>query len=433
MLKSIFTQLWNRKQSNIWIVLELLLVFCLVWYMVDYFFVLSYNYHIPNHRDIRHTWKVNLSQYPEESSNYKAEESETEARATNFTRILQQIQNHPGIEALSVSYPNSTPGSGGYMGTSYELLNDTTLIVGGQIITFDPNYDFFRVFGYTSDNGKKAVSVRDFDWSNPKVIVVSRSVVDRLFPDSSAIGREIRTYWQGKEHDRRVIVGVVDDVKRFDYLRPQNTFYIPQQPDSTRDWTTMEISIRSKSTLPDLVFQENFQKEMMNTLQIGNFYFKNIVPFSEINAQKDREFGQTKDVYIRTALMIFFLLNILLCVIGTFWYRVHVRQEEIGIRKAFGASKINIRNTLLLEGICLLTIVLLPAMLIEFQFVHAGVIDTLGKMKQSELYLPDRMLLCFLITNGITWLLMAAVSVFAIWLPARKAAAMQTVEALHYE
>jgi len=401
--------------------------------MVDYFFVLGYNYHLPNHRDIRHTWKVNLSQYPEGSPNYKAEESGAEAQATNFDHILHQIRNYPEVEALSVSFPTSTPGSGGYMGDGYERLNDTTLNVSGQIINFDPNYDFFRVFGYTSDNGKKAVSVRDFDWSNPKTIVVSQSIVENLFSDSSAIGREIRTYSGAKESDNRVIAGVVDDVKRFDYLRPQNVYYIPKQPDTTSNWTSMEISIRSKTTLSDPIFREAFQKEMMNTLQIGNFYFKNIVSFPAINAQTDWEFGQIQDVYIKTGLMIFFLLNIILCVIGTFWYRVHVRREEIGIRKAFGASKTNIRNTLLLEGICLLTIVLLPAMLIEFQFVHAGLIGTLGSFELTGKCFPDHILPRFLITNAITWLIMAVVVIAAVWLPARKAAAMEAATALHYE
>jgi hypothetical protein len=401
--------------------------------MVDYFFVLSYNYHLPNHRDIRHTWKVNLDQYPEESSNYKPKESEAEAQKTNFTRILQQIQNHPWVEALAVSFWGSTPGAGNYSGRSYQRLNDTIVSAGGQMTPIDPDYDFFRVFGYTSDNGKKAASVRDFDWNNPNAIVVGRSVIERLFPDSLAIGKEIRAYWMGKEYNRNMIAGVVDDVKRFDYERPQNTFYIPQRIDAA-NCTYAEISIRSKSSLSDPVFREIFQKEMTNALQTGNFYFKNIVSYPAIHAQTDRMFGQTNDVYVRICLMIFFLFNILLCVIGTFWYRIHLRREETGIRKAFGASKTNIRNALLLEGLCLLTVAMLPAMAVEFQFVHAGVINTLGKREDMpEVYLLDRTLLRFLITNGISWLIMAAVIVFAIWIPALKAAAMQPVEALRYE
>jgi hypothetical protein len=142
MLKSIFIQFWNRKQSNIWLLVELWLVFCLVWFMVDYFFVLSYNYHLPNHRDLRHTWVVNLSQYPEKSANYKAEESGAEAQKANFTRILQEIQNYPEVEALSVSFRGATPGAGSYWETGYGRLNDTILSLRGQQITIDPHTIF---------------------------------------------------------------------------------------------------------------------------------------------------------------------------------------------------------------------------------------------------------------------------------------------------
>jgi putative ABC transport system permease protein len=86
------------------------------------------------------------------------------------------------------------------------------------------------------------------------------------------------------------------------------------------------------------------------------------------------------------------------------------------------------------EGLCLLTLALLPALLIEFQIVHAELIFTMGQNARNKgLYLPDHTMLRFLITNGITWLMMATVIVTAIWLPARKAAALPAAEALRHE
>ncbi|UQT36148.1 hypothetical protein M5E82_12060 [Parabacteroides distasonis] len=40
-------QLMNRWRSNVWVCVELLLAFCLAWYMVDYFFVEIYNRSLP--------------------------------------------------------------------------------------------------------------------------------------------------------------------------------------------------------------------------------------------------------------------------------------------------------------------------------------------------------------------------------------------------
>ena len=39
MWKMTWIQLMNRWRSNVWVCVELLLAFCLAWYMVDYFFV----------------------------------------------------------------------------------------------------------------------------------------------------------------------------------------------------------------------------------------------------------------------------------------------------------------------------------------------------------------------------------------------------------
>ena len=120
--------------------------------------------------------------------------------------------------------------------------------------------------------------------------------------------------------------------------------------------------------------------------------------------------------------------------IGTFWYRISLRRNEIGLRKAMGASRISIHYSLIIEGVWLLIIIVIPAMLIEYQFVHADLIDTLGRQQAPDpRFLPDRTFLRFLITNAITFALILIVIVSAIWLPARKGASLQPAEALHYE
>jgi ABC-type antimicrobial peptide transport system permease subunit len=425
MLKSIFKQILNRKRSNAWITVELLMVFILVWYMTDYFFVLNYNYNIPNGRSTEHTWEVKLAEYPEIHPQYSAEANTDEALEANFARILQTIRNYPGVEAVSVSDRSSAPESGSYSTGSYFSPEDSTNHASGQMIYIDTKEDFFRVFGYTTNNGKTPVSVADFDWTNPRGIVVGRSVADRLFPNTSAIGKEL--------NDNLVIIGIVDNIKRFASQRPQHAYYFPLRSKGN-SVKYGAISIRSNSSLSDASFQEAFTTEMSNRLQTGNFYLKNMVSYSKLAKKGVMQSIMTNVSRQVSSLMIFFLLNILLCVMGTFWYRIQMRRDEIGLRKALGATCNGIRNALLAEGLCLLTIALIPALLIEFQIVHADMNITIGRTNETVgLYLPDRAALRFLITNGVTWMVMAAVIVAAIWLPARKAAALPAAEALHYE
>jgi putative ABC transport system permease protein len=346
-----------------------------------------------------------------------------------FDRVLQSIRNYPDVESVSISRSDAVPGHGGYNGT--RIWVDTTFFLNGQDINIDPNGDFFSVFNYTTDKGKKKVSVSDFDRTIPNNIILSRSTAEKFFPGRSAIGQIINERDKGE----RIVIGVVDDIKRFNFFRPEYMMYhlLPTHSDFIRNLDITAISIRSRSSVPDGVFKDAFKADMTNVLQTGNFYLQNLTPFTKKVA--DSENGITNDVKMRGSFMLFFLLNILLCVMGTFWYRIRLRREEMGIRKALGASEKGIRNLFLAEGLCLLAIAALPAIFINFQFVHAGLIDTLGKTNNyvKMYYLPDQTYLRFLITNGITWIVLAAVIIAAIWLPARKAAAMAAADALHYE
>lgn len=432
MLKSIFIQLWNRKRSNIWLFFELLLVFCLIWFMTDYFFVLNYNLNIPNYRDTSHVWQIKINEYPAGSLEFKEEVNSSEIREANYARILQAIRNYPGVESLGISFHGSAPGSGSYWGMSFANPNDSTKEAQGQRITIDTREDFFEVFRYSTDKGKRPVSTKDFEWTNPKGIVVGRTFAEMLFPGESAVGKEIRPGYPRDNPDRFVILGIVDDVKRFNYERPQNTFYFSQQVDAG-NISSAQISIRLSSSVSGKLFREKFLNEMTPALQIGNFYLEEVSSYKQIEADTATRFGQTKDIRLRISLMIFFLLSIVLCVIGTFWYRVNVRREEIGLRKALGSTKVGIRNILILEGLCLLAVVLIPAMIIEYQFVRAGLIETMGSWNSIGTYLPDKTILRFLITNGITFLIMAAVIILSIWLPAVKAANLEAADALRDE
>ncbi|MDR1222039.1 MAG: ABC transporter permease [Tannerella sp.] len=430
MWKSVLKQIWNRKRSNVWIALELLPVFCLTWYMVDYLFVLACNYSIPNHRSVENTWQINLAEFDKNHPEYQTEADSPEILEANYARILQTLRNYPGIESVGISFDGSTPGGGSYHGRGFRNARDTTRTAGGQSITVDPGNDYFKVFRFSAENGQKPVSTADFEWA-PNAIILSRSAAGALFPGENAFGRELET-GGGSEH-KYTVIGILDDCKRFDHLRPQHYFYIPRRLDAG-NLRHAEISVRYHPSLSGPKFAEQFKTDMTAALQIGNFYLLSIVSYAKIGHDIARRYGLDNDIRLRVCLMIFFLLCIFLCVMGAFWYRVSLRPNEIGLRKAMGATRTGIHASLMIEGVWLLLLVTLPAMLTEYQFVHAGLIDTLGRERAPDpAYLPDRTVPRFLLTNALTFLLLLAVIIAAIRLPARKAASLPPAEALHYE
>ena len=154
---------------------------------------------------------------------------------------------------------------------------------------------------------------------------------------------------------------------------------------------------------------------MSRELRVGNFYLKRLTSYDRIKADTDYSFGVTYDYRVRMALMAFLGLNILLCVMGTFWYRVRMRRGEIGLRMAIGSPREEIRSQMAREGICLLLMATPLALLIE---AH---------------YWPAILPLRFLLVNILTWILLAVVILLAVWLPASKAAEMEPAEALRYD
>jgi hypothetical protein len=419
--------MWNRKRSNLWVALELLPVFCLTWYIMDYLFVLTCNYRIPNHRNVENTLQINLSEFDENHPEYNAEADEPETMEANYSRILQTLRNYPGVETVGISFDGSTPGGASYYGRSFRSVKDTTRNANGQSITVDPENDYFKVFEFSADNGRKMISTKDFEWV-PNGVILSRSAANQLFAGENAFGQEMEV-----GRNSFVVIGVIDDNKRFDFTRPQNYFYLPRRL-SAQNLRDAEISVRYHSSLSDIKFREQFKTDMANSLQIGNFYLLSIIPYSKIGQDTIKRFGFDNNIKLRVYLMIFFLLCIFLCMMGAFWYRISLRPNEIGLRKAVGATRVNIHASLIIEGVWLLILIFLPAMLIEYQFVHTGLIETIGRQGAPDPeYLPDRTFARFIITNAITFASLLIVIVSAIWLPAQKGASLTPAEALHYE
>lgn len=194
----------------------------------------------------------------------------------------------------------------------------------------------------------------------------------------------------------------------------------------------MNYFIRIDPAVAGPRFADTFREKMSRELRVGNFYLKRLTSYDRIKADTDYSFGVTYDYRVRMVLMAFLGLNILLCVMGTFWYRVRMRRGEIGLRMAIGSPREEIRSQMAREGICLLLMATPLALLIEAQFVMVGFLD-IPKGTLPEHYWPVILPLRFLLVNILTWILLAIVILLAVWLPASKAAEMEPAEALRYD
>lgn len=431
MWKMTWIQLMNRWGSNVWVCVELLLAFCLVWYMVDYFFVEIYNRSLPSGRDYANVWQVEMGLLPETSPDYRAAESDSLAVVRDYGRIKDRLCDYPGVKAMgTASGCYSMPYTGCYYGIALANVADTSKREAAMKYEIDPTTDFLSVFNHSYAQDGHPASTPDFDWGDPHAVLITRMVERKAFGDASAVGREVRDpfYEDGPTY---IVKGVLEDIKRFDNRLPQGAVFLAIRP-SAEEIPGMNYFIRIDPAVAGPRFADTFREKMSRELRVGNFYLKRLTSYDRIKADTDYSFGVTYDYRVRMALMAFLGVNILLCVMGTFWYRVRMRRGEIGLRMAIGSPRKEIRGLMAREGICLLLMATPFALLIEAQFVMVGFLE-IPRGSLPELYWPAILPLRFLLVNVVTCILLAFVILLAVWLPASKASEMEPAEALRYD
>ena len=68
-------------------------------------------------------------------------------------------------------------------------------------------------------------------------------------------------------------------------------------------------------------------------------------------------------------------MNAFLAVLGTFWFRTQQRRAELGLRVALGSTRVSLRKLLLGEGLILLTLAFIPAIIVGANLGFAEIVS----------------------------------------------------------
>ena len=163
---------------------------------------------------------------------------------------------------------------------------------------------------------------------------------------------------------------------------------------------------------------------MQSVFDRGIFYLDYIRPYSDMKAAYDVQQGTVNYLYTVYGVAAFFMFNVFLCVLATFWYRTRKRRCEIALRMAMGSSRAQVMRYFLAEGMALLLLAAVPAVVVAFNVQMADLtVHTLVDVSW------ERFAGCFLGAMA----LLACIIVLGIWYPARRAMLVQPAEALHDE
>ncbi len=412
MIKSIFKRIWNQRRGNAWIFSELLIVFVLLWYATDFLFVYAQSASEPKGYSTEHVYHVSISANPNLTPKTMNDDSLEALWIEPYNEVIRRIGSYPGVEAVCYYFGTESYTEGamyqGYMSDSAHVTSANIRYVSS---------DYYKVFRVNMLQGGFT------DWNfneKPQPAVLTIDLADSLFSEKSKLGKHFSDYYVPTKHYK--VVGIAQRSKQDEYSKYDKFIYVPLEEYMIQynvPWTAVRVRAED-----DHHFAETFMRQMRKQLQVGPYYLFNVQSYDDSKQIYDASKGTSNYIKSCSALVLFFIINIFLGVMGTFWFRTQSRYSEIGLRMALGSTKRELRRLMISEGVTLLSLAAIPAILICMNIAHADL--TVNK-------LMDFTVLRFFICTIITYLLMVIMVVTGIWYPAKIASSILPVDALRNE
>ena len=414
MIKSLFRQMWNQRHANVWVWVELVVVLVLLWYSID----LVYNYEAAARQskgyDTENVFDIQLNIKP----TLQNDSVLMSHSAEYLEQIYHLIQQYQGVEEACFYY-GTIPYTGNNMYEGYAPHSDSTHVVGCFIRYVSPAY--FKVFRLRPLSGSFEAERWDKN-EYPMPVLMSETLSDSLFSGRNGVGETcFNPYFLNsvQPETNYKVMAVLPAHKTDEYERYEPFIYLPSSP--LTYWHHIAVRVASNS-IPG--FTERFMQDMQGKLSIGPYYLYDINSYGDMKEAFDIEQGTVNYLNTTYAVILFFVFNIFLGMLGTFWFRTRKNRSEIALRMALGCSRMNVFGYYVLEGILLLVSAAIPAV-----FVCANM--QMADLTVHTLMEPawGRFLFCFV----SAMLLLGIIILFGIYFPARKAMEIEPADALHNE
>jgi putative ABC transport system permease protein len=263
--------------------------------------------------------------------------------------------------------------------------------------------------------GGRLLTERDTS-SAPKVVVINQSMVQKLWPNQSPVGKHIKIH----SDDWQEVVGVIADVRGGGVAKPAGEqVYLPveQNQGRSRNPTMDDLTMVLRTRVDPLQLAEA-AKRVVHEIDPGQVV-SNVTPVEALAAQSVA--GQHTATVLIGALGVLALVLASVGVYGVMAYAVSRREHEFGIRLALGAQRHQIFAMLLGSTARIVGLGILMGTLLGIP-LNGWMRSLAGKTPQIQ---P--------ITFAGTALLLAAVAFLATMIPARRASRVEPLQALRTE
>ncbi|MCD8079613.1 MAG: ABC transporter permease [Bacteroides sp.] len=420
--KTQMKQIWYERRINLWLWVELWLVSVVLWYVVDELYTTAYVYLEPKGFSIEDTYLLHIGTLPPNSHEYLSKSEDEEKAGTDLLRIVERLRLHPEVEAVSLSINSyHYNGSNSHTNVSIDTLSSGTLRRRATA-------DFLKVFRYQGLQGETPEELISL-LTEKNTFIAGDNLYQRDYGISlrSFVGRDF--YFGGDTLNTRRLVAVAQPVRYSDFSPIYSSryfFYVIDDSDiaslTESNVVYYELCLRTRSgTAPG--FEDRLRQDFETHYRSGNLFIKGIESMETVRHrfQLD-EMNELRNYLWGVG---FLLVNIFLGLLGIFWFRTHHIRSALALRMSFGSTRMQIFSYLLKEGLLLLVLATLPAIVID----HVLAANEYNSWLNGHYLEAGR----FAITVGVTFVLIALTIVAGIWYPARQAMAIQPAEALHEE
>jgi putative ABC transport system permease protein len=339
--------------------------------------------------------------------------------STFYTRLIDNIAPLPGVQSAGAS-------SGLPMAVAS---GDWSFDIEGRPIvnTKHPGKaDWYVVTpGYFESLGISLVSGRlpqaSDDESAPPAVFLNETAAKSIFKGENPIGKRMRlTSSTGRPQPWRTIAGVVHDVRQRGLdSPPRPEMYIPhtQFLHFSATGQARSMSIVARSAVDPLT--------LMPTIRARLASLDPMVPAAQV-----REMNEVVKLAVADRRMTldligsFGVLALSLALIGVYGvmnYTILQRTREIGVRIALGASRRRVQALIVKDGLRLIVIGIIAGLIVARLFSRV-----LGSLL-FEVKTNDAMVF------ALVGVVVAAIALLGIYLPARKGSGMDPVVALRVE
>lgn len=386
MIKSCFRNIWNDRKRNAYIIVELFILYIILAVSGLNIIDKLTTFYEGTGAEIDNIFYASLHRKDFQNLDTK----------DDFLSLRDQLMELPGVEDVSLNsdaIPHSWSMSMSRI--QYDSLHRNSVVIRNGDENFGNIIRLNMLAGeWYADDFQGAY----------KPCVIDNMLSETFFNSpEDAVGKRI------KYGDEFVISGVIEKLKRNDFEVNMPTVIFPITLDSV--WGT-EIMVRyEQGVLPD---PEAISQTVYGVFSSDDHALRYT---STLDAKRAVINQETKNMLKLIGMVTGFLvLNILLGMIGIFGYNIKRRKEEIGIRRAIGASKQYIYRYIIVESWVLTFIAMVPAAVV------------IAQIPLLDLFPAG--LNVFMMTVGATAILVFLFVTIASIYPARQASVVEPAVAL---